>query len=178
MRFLLDTNAVIALLEGHRSFVARLRTYRPSDFGMSAIVHHELCFGAYKSKRVAANLQNVHALQFEVLPISKSDAERSGEIHAALQGQGDSHRPLRRAGRRTGGGPLPDIDHEQRSGIQKGRRFDIRGLADMNAGMRHQKAIGCHGSQPTAAVDSGNRHLCIRSAMSARKRTSKAGGRR
>ena len=88
MRFLLDTNAVIALLEGHRSFVARLRTYRPSDFGMSAIVHHELCFGAYKSKRVAANLQNVHALQFEVLPISKSDAERSGEIHAALQARG------------------------------------------------------------------------------------------
>ena len=88
MRFLLDTNAVIALLEDDRSFVARARTYLPSDFGISAIVHHELCFGAYKSRRVSANLQNVHALQFEVVPISKADAERSGEIRAALQARG------------------------------------------------------------------------------------------
>ena len=88
MRFLLDTNAVIALLKGNRSFVARLRTYRPSDFGMSSIVHHELCFGAYKSRRMEANLRNVHALQFEVLPISKADAERSGEIRATLQARG------------------------------------------------------------------------------------------
>lgn len=88
MRFLLDTNAVIALLEDDRSLVARIRTYLPSDFGISAIVHHELCFGAYKSRRVAANLQNVHALQFEVVPISKADAERAGEIRAALQARG------------------------------------------------------------------------------------------
>lgn len=88
MRFLLDTNAVIALLEDNRSFVARIRTYLPSDFGISAIVHHELCFGAYKSRRVAANLQNVHALQFEVVPFSKADAERAGEIRATLQARG------------------------------------------------------------------------------------------
>ena len=88
MKFLLDTNAVIALLEDNRSFVARIRAYLPSDFGISAIVHHELCFGAYKSRRVAANLQNVHALQFEVVPISKADAERAGEIRAALQAKG------------------------------------------------------------------------------------------
>lgn len=88
MRFLLDTNAVIALLEDNRSFVARIRRYLPSDFGISAIVHHELCFGAYKSRRVAANLQNVHALQFEVVPVSKADAERAGEIRAALQARG------------------------------------------------------------------------------------------
>jgi len=88
VRFLLDTNAVIALLEDNRSVVARIRTYLPSDFGISAIVHHELCFGAYKSMRVAANLQNVHALQFEVVPISKADAERAGEIRAALQAKG------------------------------------------------------------------------------------------
>ena len=88
MRFLLDTNAVISLLEDNRSFIARVRDYLPSDFGISAIVHHELCFGAYKSKRVAANLQNVHALQFEVVPISKTDAERAGEIRAALQARG------------------------------------------------------------------------------------------
>ena len=85
MRFLLHTNAVIALLEDSRSFVARIRTYLLSDFSISAIVHHELCFGACKSRRVSANLQNVHALRFEVAPISKADAERAGEIRAALQ---------------------------------------------------------------------------------------------
>ena len=88
MKFLLDTNAVIALLEGNQMFANRLRTYQPSDFGMPSIVHHELCFGAYKSKRVAANLQNVHSLQFEVLPISKADAERAAEIRAILQAKG------------------------------------------------------------------------------------------
>jgi tRNA(fMet)-specific endonuclease VapC len=88
VRFLLDTNAVIALLEGNRPFINRLRTYQPSDFGMPSIVHHELCFGAYKSKRVAANLQNVHSLQFEVIPISKADAERAAEIRASLQAKG------------------------------------------------------------------------------------------
>ena len=88
MKFLLDTNAVIALLEGNQMFANRLRTYQPSDFGMPSIVHHELCFGAYKSKRVAANLQNVHSLQFEVLPISKADAERAAEIRASLQAKG------------------------------------------------------------------------------------------
>ena len=88
MKFLLDTNAVIALLEGNQMFANRLRTYQPSDFGMPSIVHHELCFGAYKSKRVAANLQNVHSLQLEVLPISKADAERAAEIRASLQVKG------------------------------------------------------------------------------------------
>lgn len=88
MKFLLDTNAVVALLAGNRSFVERLRAHHPSDFGIPAIVHHELCFGAYKSRRVAANLRNVRALQFEVLPFSKTDAERSGEIRAALQVRG------------------------------------------------------------------------------------------
>ena len=88
MKFLLDTNAVIALLEGNQMFANRLRAYQPSDFGMPSIVHHELCLGAYKSKRVAANLQNVHSLQFEVLPISKADAERAAEIRASLQAKG------------------------------------------------------------------------------------------
>ncbi len=88
MKFLLDTNAVIALLKGNRLFLDRLRAFQPSDFGMPSIVHHELCFGAYKSKRVAANLQNVHSLQFDVIPISKSDAERSAEIRASLQAKG------------------------------------------------------------------------------------------
>ena len=84
----LDTNAVIALLADNRSFVSRLRAYLPSDFGIPAVVHHELCFSAYNSRRVEANLRNVHALQFEVLPLTMADAERAGEIRATLQARG------------------------------------------------------------------------------------------
>lgn len=79
---------MIALLEDNRSLVARVRTYVPSDFGISAIAHHELCFGGYSSRRLAANRQNVHAVNFEVVPISKTDSERAGDIRAALQARG------------------------------------------------------------------------------------------
>ena len=42
MKFLLDSNAVIALMKGHSGFLTRLRQYQPRDFGISAIVAHEL----------------------------------------------------------------------------------------------------------------------------------------
>ena len=46
MKFILDTNAVIALLEGNQMFANRLRTYQPSDFGMPSIVHQKTPLGA------------------------------------------------------------------------------------------------------------------------------------
>ena len=84
MRFLLDTNALIELFRGNQKFIDHLSDHRTADFGVSAISHHELCFGAYKSKQVEENLRMVHALEFEVLPLSQADAERAGEIRAAL----------------------------------------------------------------------------------------------
>lgn len=56
MKFLLDTNAVIAVLKGDTSVLARLRAHLPSDFGLPSIVAHELYYGAYKSQRSAENL--------------------------------------------------------------------------------------------------------------------------
>ena len=85
MRFLLDTNALIELLRVNQKVIDRLSAHQTSDFGVSAISHHELCFGAYKSKQVEANLRMVHVLEFEVLPLSQTDAERAGEIRAALE---------------------------------------------------------------------------------------------
>ena len=84
MKFLLDTDALITLLRGDEKFINRLLAHQSSDFGVSAISHHELCFGAYKSKRVEANLSLIHAMEFEVLPLSQADAERAGEIRATL----------------------------------------------------------------------------------------------
>ena len=85
MRFLLDTNAVIALLNDPRGALAtRLRQVAPAEVGISAIVAHELYFGAYKSQRVEHNLATVDALQFEVLPLELDDARHAGAIRAEL----------------------------------------------------------------------------------------------
>ena len=51
MKFLLDTNAVIALLNGNVALNQKVREYQPDDFGLSAIVAHELYYGAYRSAR-------------------------------------------------------------------------------------------------------------------------------
>jgi tRNA(fMet)-specific endonuclease VapC len=89
MRFLLDSNAVIAVLNDSASHVARrLRQYHPSDIGLSAVVLHELYFGAYKSLRRDHNLALVDALRFEVVPFDQEDARHAGEIRAALVAQG------------------------------------------------------------------------------------------
>jgi len=87
VKFLLDTNAVIAVLKGNEGLIAKLKQHQPADFGMSSIVSHELAFGAYNSQRVDQNLQIVESLQFVVLEFSKSDAHAAGKIRAALKKQ-------------------------------------------------------------------------------------------
>lgn len=89
MRFLLDTNAVIALLNDPGGRVSqRARQHAPSDFGLSAVVMHELYFGAYKSQRRDRNLALVDSLRFEVVPFDQEDARHAGEIRSALAAQG------------------------------------------------------------------------------------------
>lgn len=88
MRFLLDTNAVIALMKGQAGFLARLRRYETGDFGLSTVVLHELYYGAYKSQRVAANLARIEALRFETVDFCPEDARRAGELRAALAAAG------------------------------------------------------------------------------------------
>ncbi|EJK78572.1 type II toxin-antitoxin system VapC family toxin [Rhizobium rhizogenes] len=84
MKYLLDSNAVIALMKGHSGFVAEIRKHKPQDFAIPAIVAHELFYGAYKGQRVADNLARVDALQFETLDFDREDARKAGEIRAAL----------------------------------------------------------------------------------------------
>ena len=88
MKYLLDTNAVIALLKGHPGFLTRLRRHRPADFAVPSIVMHELFYGAYKGRQVARNLERVQALQFEVLDFDREDAQRAGELRAHLSAAG------------------------------------------------------------------------------------------
>ena len=89
MRYLLDANAVIALLNGKSSKTAqRARRERVGDVAVSAIVAHELFYGAFKSRRAAQNLVLIDALQFVVLEFDKEDARQAGEVRALLAAKG------------------------------------------------------------------------------------------
>jgi len=89
MRYVLDANAVIALLNDTTSPIARrIRRYAPRDVGVSAVVIHELYYGAFKSQRVDKNVARVDALRFPVLEFDQEDARRAGEIRAHLASKG------------------------------------------------------------------------------------------
>lgn len=88
MKYLLDSNAVIALLKGQSEFVAKLKRRRPQDFAISSIVAHELYYGAFRGQRVAENLARVEALRFPVLEFDAEDARQAGVIRASLMAAG------------------------------------------------------------------------------------------
>ncbi|MCX7673596.1 MAG: type II toxin-antitoxin system VapC family toxin [Thiobacillaceae bacterium] len=89
LRYLLDTNAVIAVLNDPKGRVAqRLRTHRPEEVAVSVVVLFELYYGAFKSARRANNLALVDGLRFEVLPFEHEDARHAGEIRAELSTRG------------------------------------------------------------------------------------------
>jgi len=84
-RYLLDTNAVISLLNDAESPLAsRARQHHPSEIAISAIVLHELFYGAFRSQRTAHNVTLVDALRLEVLEFDREDARRAGELRARL----------------------------------------------------------------------------------------------
>jgi len=94
MRYLLDANAIIALLNDTTSRIARrVRRYEPRDFGVSAVVIHELYYGAFKSQRVEQNVGRVEALQFSVVEFDEEDARQAGQIRAHLASR--EHRSAR-----------------------------------------------------------------------------------
>lgn len=88
MRFLLDTNVVIAVM--NRRPVVTERVFRNSrrDYGLSAIVAHELLYGAFRARRVDEALAAFDRLRMPILDFSVEDARRAGEIRAALAAAG------------------------------------------------------------------------------------------
>jgi tRNA(fMet)-specific endonuclease VapC len=88
VKYLLDTNAVIGILSGHSGLRRRIRRVDPNDVGLSVISLHELFFGAYKGRRVTANLETIGNLHFEEVDFDKEDARRAGEIRATLAATG------------------------------------------------------------------------------------------
>ena len=92
MTYLLDTNTVIAILNPlHRDLLLRKITrQKPGRVVTSAIVAHELYFGAQKSARRDDNLTRLAMLfrDIEPLPFTPSDADTAGAIRAALAAKG------------------------------------------------------------------------------------------
>jgi tRNA(fMet)-specific endonuclease VapC len=89
MRYLLDTNTLIAVLNDRRSKPSkRLRRHAPSDVVTSSIVIHELYFGAFKSGRPIDNVARVDELQIPALALDREDARSAGEIRADLKKAG------------------------------------------------------------------------------------------
>lgn len=89
MRYLLDTNAVISILNGtSASVMRRLRHQSPEDVAISVVVTHELHYGAFKSRRSVQNVGLIDALRFTVLELDKEDARKAGEIRALLASKG------------------------------------------------------------------------------------------
>ncbi|WP_174298178.1 type II toxin-antitoxin system VapC family toxin [Sphingomonas bacterium] len=89
MTYSLDTNAVIAVLRDPGGTVAqRLRQQSPGDVAVSAVVLHELYWGAYRSARVEHNLAQVDALAFPVLDLDLDDAREAGRLRAELAAVG------------------------------------------------------------------------------------------
>ncbi|MGR3808407.1 PIN domain-containing protein [Pasteurella testudinis] len=88
MKFLLDTNAVIAILKKDSVFIQTLKKHTPADFALSSIVWYELLYGAEKSQRKQENREKLAKLPFEVIPFSASDAEIAGKIRAELEQKG------------------------------------------------------------------------------------------
>ncbi|MFT4102557.1 MAG: type II toxin-antitoxin system VapC family toxin [Burkholderiaceae bacterium] len=88
MKYLLDTNAVIAIMKGHATMLVRLQQHLPGDFAMPSIVAHELYYGAWHSQRRQENLRRVEALRFELLEFDREDARCAGQLRAMLAEQG------------------------------------------------------------------------------------------
>ncbi|WP_085035590.1 type II toxin-antitoxin system VapC family toxin [Ensifer aridi] len=88
---LLDTSAVLVLI-GRKpdALVERVLACEQGSIGISAIVAHELYFGAHKSAKVAYNLETVRLLlaDFPLLEFDRNDAFVAGEIRATLAVKG------------------------------------------------------------------------------------------
>lgn len=90
MKYVFDTNAVIALLKGEERVHARVDALPVGDVGLPLLVVGELLYGAQRSARPAENLAAVATLRgaFPVLAVTESIVERYAAVRAALVSRG------------------------------------------------------------------------------------------
>ena len=94
MKYLLDTNTVIALLNDRPADVrVRFREIQREGgwVGISSVVLFELWFGAAWSERRTENADRIRAFlsgPIDVVPFDGEDARLAGELRATLQAAG------------------------------------------------------------------------------------------
>ena len=94
MSYLLDTNAVIALLKDEPAiFRKRLRrtVSRGAAIAVSSIVLYELWYGVARSARRRENAERLRVFlsgSIEVSAFDEEDAKTAGELRATLEGAG------------------------------------------------------------------------------------------
>ena len=94
MNFLLDTNAVVALLRNKPTNVRE--RYRAAEaagdyLALSSVVLFELWYGAAKSSQVAQNSERLRILlsgDLDLLDFDDEDARTAGQVRAALEKAG------------------------------------------------------------------------------------------
>ncbi len=89
-RYLLDTNACIALLRNDEPITQRVVFAGEGHLWLCAPVKAELSFGVCKSQRVAENQARLHRffVNLPSLPFDDDAAQHFGDIRAALACQG------------------------------------------------------------------------------------------
>lgn len=83
----LDTNAIIALVTRRSdNLMRRVEAAERGSLAVSSVVAHELYYGAYRSRKVAFNLETLRLLfaDIEILELDREDARVAGEIRATL----------------------------------------------------------------------------------------------
>jgi tRNA(fMet)-specific endonuclease VapC len=90
VRYVLDTNAWIAVLNRDPRAVSRIDAVPIEEIGLPLLALGELLVGARRSRRVAENLATLGELQrlFPVLGVSQAVVERYASIRAGLLDRG------------------------------------------------------------------------------------------
>ena len=94
MNYLLDTNAVIALLKSQPAGVrGRLRraVSRGASIGVSSVVLYELWYGVARSERRRDNAERLRVFlsgNIDVVPFDEQDAVTAGDLRATLENAG------------------------------------------------------------------------------------------
>ena len=90
MRFLLDTNAVSALLAGHPRVRAKYSQYF-GTIGVSAITLFEQHYGVAKSRKAVANMQALRRFSeggVQIVEFGAEDAAVAGPLRRAMESKG------------------------------------------------------------------------------------------
>ncbi len=90
MKYLLDTNICIYLINGNETLKKKVREIGVFSLSISNATLAELYFGAYNSKKVDANLKRINTFKKNLTVYSDSDisAEAFGRFKSKLRSEG------------------------------------------------------------------------------------------